>query len=650
MNYSNLFEPIKINKMEVKNRIFIPPMGTSACSPTGEVTEMVIKYFENMAKGGAGLIVSEVADVDPRRRYNERVMGIFDDSMVPGWKRMADIVHKYDAKFFAQVIHAGPIPLFSGNELGPVGPSSIPHIYNRNSIPKALTKEEMEEIKQLYVDAARRVQEAGCDGIEVHCGHNHGLLGTFMTPLSNKRTDEYGGDVFGLTRYPIEIIKAIREQVGPDFPIAVRISCTNLEEGGLRIEETCMQAKLFEEASVDFIHASNGSLMNVATNLPPTGTPKALNADYARQIKESVSIPVGAVGRINEPWVAANIIDSGKADVVFMGRALLCDPDLPNKVKNGQLEDIRPCIGCSECVTSAMYGGASNCTLNIELGHELDGEIGKADEKKKVLIVGGGPGGLEAARVAALRGHDVTIMEKSDHLGGQFVLAAYPPTKQELTKGLKYQIREVNKLGVNIELNKTVTKELVEEFGADAVIVATGGKPIMPDWIKNGKHKNVVSAWDALRGVDNLGLNILVIGGGQVGCETADHLAEPHNFMKQFARKITLIEMQDNIMMDDYSANRDLLVTRLLYKNVNIVTSAKVEEILEDGIVYSIDGEKHRLKGVDAIVCAMGTQPENSLVEELSTLSIPVVAVGDAQKSRKIMQAVYEGASAARTL
>lgn len=650
-SFSHLFQPVTINKTVVKNRIFVPPMGTNNCTSKGEITDDMVTYFTNIAKGGAGLIVMEVSDVDGARRYNERVLGIYADFLLPGWKKVAEAVHRYDAKLVAQLIHAGPIPLFNDpSQLGPIGASPVPHIYNRGSIPHALTVEEIAEIKQLYVDAARRAKEAGCDGVEVHCAHNHGLLGAFVSPLHNKRPDEYGGDIFGRMKFPLEVIAAIRQQVGPDYPVSVRISGAEMEEGGNTIDDTCLMAKMFEKASVDYFDVSNGTLMNVATVLPPTGTPKALNAEFARRIKQVVSVPVGSVGRINDPWTAEDVIASGKADIAFMGRAILCDPELPNKTKSGKTDDIRPCIGCSECVTSAMYGGATHCTLNPLIGYESEGEIETARQKKKILIAGGGPGGLEAARTAALRGHDVTLMEKSGQLGGQFSLAAYPPTKQELAKGLKYKIKEVYQLGVKVELNKPVTKQVVQEFAPDAVVVATGGKPILPDWLKNGAHKNVVTSWDALRGTGTIGLNILVIGGGLVGCETADYLADPHQFLKQYGRKVTIVEMLDNILADDFSANRDLLVTRLLRKNVTILPKAKVAEVLPDGIVYTVNGEEHVLNGIDTIVCAMGTHSENSLAEELTGLSIPVIAIGDAQKPRKIMQAVYEGAKVARTL
>lgn len=651
-DFKNLFSPITINKMTVKNRIFAPPMGTNRCTPKGESSVEMEECLRDLSRGGAGLVVIEIADIDSKRRYDEHVLGIFDDSLIPGWKKLVAAIHENGAKAIAQVIHAGNIPLVDADDpedTGTVSASTVPHAYNPSRIPREMTVDEMMEVKSLYVAAARRVKEAGCDGIEVHCAHNHGLLATFVSPLHNKRTDEYGGNLVGRMKFPLEIIRAIREQSGPDFPISVRISACEMEDGGCTIDDTCLMAKLFEEAGVDFFDISNGTLTKSQFVIPPTGMPLALNADYAQKIKQAVSVPVGCVGRIKDPWTAEEIIRLGKADMVFIGRALLSDPEFPNKVMAGQVDDIRPCIGCTECVTSAMYGGPTTCSMNSALGHECDNEIGVCKTKKKILIAGGGPGGLEAARVAALRGHEVTIMEKAARLGGQFAIGAIPPAKQDLAAGLQYQIREVKRLGVNLIMGKEVTAQVVKEFSPDVVIAATGGKEIMPEWLMKGAHKNVCTAWEALAGVENIGRNILVIGGGQVGCETADYLA-PHNYRNLGGRKVTIIEMQDNIMVDDYSPNRNMLVDRLNRKNVAIITGGKVETVLEDGIEYVADGAKHVLKGIDTIVAAMGTISENSLYEELKDSGIQVCLIGDAQQPRKIMQAVYEGAQAARQI
>jgi len=655
-SFGNLFSPIKINGMTVKNRIFLPPMGTKLSTDKGEITDKLIEYYVNIARGGVGLITTEVADVEGTRRYNKLNIGLFDDLLIPGWKKLVDALHKYDVRVVVQLIHSGPVPLYndpkvSPGQLGPVAASPVPHIYKLDVIPHELTIDEIHGITRLFRDAARRAKEVGCDGVEIHCGHNHGLLGSFVTPLSNKRADEYGGNLLNRMKFPLEIVKAIREENGPDYAIGARISGCNMEDGGLTIEDTCQMAKLFEAAGVDFFDVSNGTLHRPETILPCSGMPKALNAEYSRRIKQAVNVPVGSVGRINDPWTADDLIVTDKADFVYMGRALISDPELPSKAKEGDTDDIRPCVGCCECVSSVQYGGTFfKCTMNSSAGCEE--KLETAELKKRILIVGGGPGGMEAARVATIRGHDVTIMEKTDRLGGQFILAAFPPLKQEFADGLRYKIQELNKLGVMVELNKTVTKQAVEEFAPDAVIVATGGNPIMPGWLQNSAHKKVISAWDALRGVKHpLGANVLVIGGGLVGCETADYLVSPHNIRPiSGGRKVTIIEMQDNIMTDDSSSNRVLLVERLHRKNVNIITGAKVEEVLPDGITYTSDGEKHSLKGIDTIITAMGTLPENSLYNELSDLGIPVMLIGDANKPSKIMNAIYEGAEAAKQL
>lgn len=653
-NFKKLFEPIMINKTMLKNRIAIPPMGTSAVTPDGMITDELVAYFDSMSSGGAGLVVMEVADIDQYRRYNSTVVGIFNDDCIPGWTRVADAVHKNGAKLFAQLLHAGPIPLIQNDptQSGPICASTVPHIYNLNSIPKAITKEDMEEIKQMYVDAARRVIEAGCDGIEIHCAHNHGLLGTFVSQIHNKRTDEYGGDLRGRMKYPLEVIKAVRDFVGPDFPIGIRMSGAFDEVDGLTIEDSCRMAKMFEAASVDYLHVSNGSLLSSFKVMPPHGTPKAVNIKHARAIKEAVNIPVGCVGRISDAWTAEECLEAGDIDIAFMGRAQIVDPELAKKVASGREDDVRPCIGCNECTTAAMYGNGFFCTMNTRAGHELDDPIvySKENENKTVLIAGGGPGGLEAARVAALRGFKVILAEAKDHLGGQFELAAYPPTKQDYACGVKYQIQQVYKAGVKVLLNQKVTKGFVEEIKPDAVIIATGGTPVMPQWLLDSPQKNIMTAWDAIKGSPAIGKNIVIIGGGMVGCECADMIAAPHFFMNQGERRVTIIEMLPNVMIEDVSPQRQLLMSRLIDKHVNILEGAKVEEISEDTVVYSQDGETHTLKHVDTIISAMGTKADNFLCEELKDLTIPVYTIGDAVKPRKIRHATYEGYVAARKL
>lgn len=652
--FQKVLSPITINKTEFKNRLWIPPMGTSAVEPDGTATEEMVAYFGNMAKGGAGAVVLEVADVDEHRRYNSTVLGLFDDKFMPKYKEMIDAIHDGGSKAISQLLHAGPIPLIKNDptQYGPLCASSVPHIYNLNAIPQVITKEQMGEIKQMFVDAALRVVRAGIDGIEIHCAHNHGLLGTFVSPIHNKRTDEYGGNLTCRIKYPLEVIEAVRKAVGPDMVLGVRISSAYDEVDGITLEDSCRMAKMFEKAGINYIHVSNGSLITIANIQPPHGSSQGLFANRAKAIKESVNIPVGTIGRITDPEIAEELLETGAADIIFMGRALIADPELPNKIKEGREEDIRPCIGCNECVTAAMYGNGFYCAMNTLSGHELEGKIvcDENNKGKKVLVIGGGPGGLEAAKQAAIAGYDVTLVEKANYLGGQFELAAYPPTKQEFTCGVKYLINQVEKHGVDIRLNTEATKELVIDMKPDAVIVATGGKPIEAKWITESGHSNVIGAWDAIKGSANIGTNIVVIGGGLVGCECADMIAAPRYYRKQYARKVTVIEMQDYVMAGDFTPQRDQLMVRLMDKNVDILEGAKVKEISADSITYVKDDETKTIKHVDTIISAVGTQSVNSLSEELKDLNVPVITIGDALAPRKIHLATREAADAIKNL
>ena len=652
--FKKALSPITINKTEFKNRLWIPPMGTSAVKSDGTPTDEMVAYFGKMAKGGAGAVVIEVADVDEHRRYNSTVIGLFDDKFIPKYKEIVDAIHDGGSKAISQLLHAGPIPLIKNDptQYGPLCASSVPHIYNLNAIPQVITKEQMAEIKQMYVDAALRVVRAGVDGIEIHCAHNHGLLGTFVSAIHNKRTDEYGGNLSSRMKYPLEIVEAIREAVGPDMVLGVRISTAYDEVDGITLEDSCRMARMFEKAGINYIHASNGSLISLAKIQPPHGSPQGLFAKRAKAIKESVNIPVGTIGRITDPEIAEELLEADMADIIFMGRALIADPELPNKIKEGREEDIRPCLGCNECVTASMFGNGFFCAMNTLAGHELEGEVvyDANNKGKKVLVIGGGPGGLEAATQAAIAGYDVTLVEKANYLGGLFELAAYPPTKQEYACGVKYLINQAKKHGVDIRLNTEATKEFVVDMKPNAVIVATGGKPIEAKWITESGHPNVISAWDAIRGSANIGINIVVIGGGLVGCECADMIAAPRYYRKQYARKVTVLEMQDYVMADDFTPQRDQLMVRLMDKNVDILEGATVKEISADSITYLQDGETKTIKHVDTIISAVGTQSVNGLTEELKVLDVPVITIGDAVKPRKIHFATREAVDAIKKL
>ncbi|OPJ58019.1 FAD-dependent oxidoreductase [Clostridium oryzae] len=649
--YQYLASPITFRGMTVKNRVFLPPMKTNYIYENHKMSDEIIEYYGKMARGGIGLVTTEAAEVDGDHLYDSTILGIFDDSQIEGFKKLADSLHQYGTKLSVQLIQGGP---FANSQINggrmPLSSSPIAHVWNPLETPIEMTHEDIKHYINKYAAAAKRAQIAGCDAIEIHCAHGHALLGSFLSPLVNHRTDEYGGDINGRARFLIEVVETIRETVGQDFPISVRLSADEREEGGNDVYDTCYIARLLEKASVDYIHFSNGTLYDVGTLLPPTGTPKALNTIYTDIIKKAVKIPIGCVGRIKEPWVADMLIEQGRLDIAYIGRALICDPEFVKKSFENNFDDIRPCVGCLTCLATSAAGIFMHCTMNPAVANQKLADIKEAPIKKNVVVIGGGPAGIEAATTAAKRGHKVTLLEKFNILGGQFIIASYPPVKQELSLGLKYLIHELKKTDVDVRLNTEATIETIKALNPDEIILATGGQVKMPAWIAESVHPNVISAWDIFKGKKHPGLNVAIIGGGSVGCEVADFMSDHHNYRAIGGRKITIIEMQDNIDSTDYTANRDFLMTRISHKPITVVTSAKVSSITESSISYIKDANEETLNGIDTIVVAMGTDPNNALAEELEVLNIPIHIIGDAKQPRKIMTAIEEGRETAINL
>lgn len=612
-NFPHLFEPIKIGKTTVKNRLFMPPLSTNLADK-GYVTDALVDHYSNRAKGGVGLIVTEVTTVEPVYTYLPGDMSIYDDSFIPGWKKLVDAVHQYDAKILSQLFHpaymAFPIPgtpqLIAPSNVGP---------YYAKSAPRAVTVEELHVIVQQFGEAARRVQIAGGDGVEIQCAHAHGLLGGFLTPLYNKRTDEYGGDINGRLRLTLEVIAKIRELCGDDFIIDVRISGDEYSEGGLTLNDMIYVSKQLEKAGVDFIHVSGGNTIKRGSSMPAPGTSPAPHAHASEEIRKHVNIPVSTVARINEPWVAEELIANGKTDICMIGRPNLCDSEFANKAAAGKTDDIRPCIGCGRCLTGIMMGKVIGCTVNPSV--ESD-EIKEAEEKKKILVIGGGPAGMEAAYVAKKRGHEVVLCEKSGELGGLLRLAAVPIAKQELCKVIKFMARRLEHEGIEVRMNCEVTPEmLANEFKDYEVICSTGAVPkeIAPFKV----FKQTMTADDVLSGKEYPGRKIVILGGGSVGCETADYLAPLINDLFPANRDITVIEMTSSLMPGEGGAAKSQLTQRLMRKGVKIELNAQVTKVDETTITYEKDGKEYQITDADTLVFAVGYAPnkvENEAVED----------------------------------
>lgn len=638
----HLFSPITINTMELKNRIVMPAMGTLFANFDSTISDRQMDYYEARAKGGVGLIVVEIAEVHPSSAFM-MLIGIHEDKFIPELKALTDRVHAAGAKIAVQLHHPGRQFPAVDPERPPWAPSVVPCPCPLcQAIPHAMTIAEIEDMVEAFAQGARRAKEAGFDAVEVHGAHGY-LLAQFMSAYTNRRTDRYGGDIRSRMRFPTEVIQAVREQVGLDYPILFRLSGEERVPGGRELEEVLATVPMVVAAGVDCVSVSTGVYSNLFTHLiAPMEISKGLNVYAAEAIKKVVDVPVIVAGRLNDPIIAESVIAQGKADLVAIGRGVLADPELPNKAAAGQFEDIRWCIACNYCVQSLMTAMNLKCVVNPELGRERELAITPAPKSKKVLVVGGGPAGMEAARVAALRGHQVTLYEREPELGGQFRIASIPPQKQEIDPAIKYFSRALEKAGVKVIVGQEVKPSLVEELKPDAVVVATGGTPLFPD-IPGVGGGNVVTAWDVLGGKAAAGKKVVVAGGGMVGCETAEFLAD-------YGKEVTIVEMLPELASDAVMGRKLLLTQRLAELGVNLITSATIKEITADGVIVTRNGKEEVIGGMETIVLAMGVAPVRNLAEEIKDKVSELYVIGDAENPATALEAFAAGAEVGRKI
>ncbi len=632
-----ILTPIKIGNQIIKNRFVVPAMATNYCDHNGYATERFIRYLERKSQGGWGLIITENYAVNPEGR-GLWVPGLWEDGQIEGHKKMTNAVHATGCKVIAQIYHAGRQTSRNITGADLLAPSAIPCPVMQE-LPKELTYDQIEGIKRDFVMTAKRAQKAGFDGIELHCGHGY-LLAEFLSTYANKRTDKYGGNLTNRMRLPLEIYRMIRNECGSDFLITCRISGDEFVPGGRTIEETKQIASAFAKEGFDAMHITAGVYESTEYIMQPMYVPSGFLVDFAAEVKSVVDIPVITVGRINDPDMAEKIIQSGKADMVSMGRASLADPDLPNKYMDGDLADIRQCIACQQgCKDNAGKGEPICCLVNPKLGFEYE-ESDTHTESKKIDVVGGGVAGMEAAIAAKDAGHDVTLYEATDRLGGQFEIAAYPPAKGILATLIAWERHQLEKRGININMNTEYTADICMKKQPDGVIIATGGTPKVPR-IEGIDLPHVVTATDVLRGKSEVGGRVVVAGGGMIGTETADYLAT-------YGKSVTIVEMLPEVAMEEEPSRKVFLMESLTKRGVNILVDTKIKSISERGVVLENKTNEKTVEA-DSVVIALGMNSVNELADELQGKT-KIEVIGDAKTVRNALYAVREGYLAGRNI
>ena len=634
--FPTLFSSGRIGTMETRNRLVMAPMVRNYADEQGRVTPRYLAHIARIARGGVGMMTLEASFVRPDGKGFTHELGLHDDAVIPGLQELVRAAHEHGVKIGPQIFHAGRQTSSAVTGMMPVAPSALPDP-TTNEMPRALSVAEIHDIVGAFAQGARRAKEAGCDFAEIHGAHGY-LITQFLSSFSNVRDDDYGGSFEGRLRLLVEIIEAVRSEVGLDFPLSVRLSGEEMVPGGLTLDDTVEIARRLEALRIDALSISAGNYASYTQGMmiSPMVIPDAPLLPLAAGVKAAVRIPVMVTNKIRWPDEAEAIVRDGKADFIGLGRVLLADPDWPQKAAGGRLAEIDKCIACNQGCISRLFAQQDVwCTVNPETSREMEFSSPPPERPLRVLVAGGGPAGMEAAKVARSRRHQVVLCEATDHLGGQLVDAATPPHRPGWAELRGYLTEEMTRLGIEVRLHTKVTPEMVQREHVDAVIVATGSTPNRLK-IPGTAGEKVVTARDLLEGKVTARGRVVIAGGGCSGAQTAEYLAVR-------GHKVTIVEMQGEIAGDAPSGERELLLARLNQLGVQIQRETKILRVEPEGVVVQRPGGVETMPA-DTVVLCLGSYPNDELVESLNGSVDQILVVGDALKPRRVTEAIEEGA------
>ena len=640
---SRLLEELKIGSMTVKNAVFMAPMSLGYESPDGTVNETMQEYWLARARGGVGCIITDALSVDPDVPYLGNTLCFRNEESIASYRRFTDRIHEYGTKIIPQITHPGPESVSAFRGIPPVA-SSV-YLNSMAQRTRAVTLEEIPGIIQKYAKGAYDARRAGFDGIELHCAHAYMLLGSFLSPMRNKRTDRYGGSLDNRARLLCEVLDAIREACGPDFPVILRMSGSERDEQGNTLEDMKYLVPVLERHGVAAFEISGGTQYERCNKIIPChGEVQGVNVPEAEALHEAASVPVIVVGKINEPRFAGYLVDSGKVDGVVLGRALIADPDFVNKMEAGDYEGIAPCAACAiGCVGEQTKRHPASCVSNPAAGREKELELTAAEQPKRVVIVGGGIGGMACARAFAVRGHEVVLLEREMELGGQMRLACIPPHKQELSKWIVYLEHELERLSVDVRLNTAADRAVIDGLAPEVLILATGAKEMLPP-VPGIDPEQAVTAWQVLSGETVIpGGNVLVVGGGMVGCEICEYLMH----QKRGSLHITMIEMADEIGAGMVVNNRVPTMIRLNRPEITMMTGTKLMSVNGSDVTVERHGVQETFGGFTHVIYACGARPARALFDELKEAYPEAVLIGDASQPAQALEAVRQAVETA---